>query len=219
MRYDDRDKEPKDSLKLVLCSGVCYEQRQNWLIFASEAWGQRSTNKRTPSGSWRAVAQEHFENYRKLTGFELSQSESAERLSVLLLTVSLLSLSVRCRLPMKVGPCRAAFPRFFYNVTSGNCSGFVYGGCEANRNHFESQEECEATCSGVTGKLPVYVCLKEQCLFKYTGNINSSLTVWGWGAQADFTCRLKKKKKTTHASVIKTQIHGTRYRSDMKPLL
>uniref|UniRef100_A0A3Q3CMQ2 Tissue factor pathway inhibitor-like n=1 Tax=Haplochromis burtoni TaxID=8153 RepID=A0A3Q3CMQ2_HAPBU len=61
------------------------------------------------------------------------------------------SNNIRCRLPMKVGPCRAAFPRFFYNVTSGNCSSFVYGGCEANRNHFESQEECEATCSGVTG--------------------------------------------------------------------
>lgn len=61
------------------------------------------------------------------------------------------SNNIRCRLPMKVGPCRAAFPRFFYNVTSGNCSGFVYGGCEANGNHFESQEECEATCSGVTG--------------------------------------------------------------------
>ncbi|XP_063350484.1 kunitz-type protease inhibitor 2 [Pelmatolapia mariae] len=61
------------------------------------------------------------------------------------------SNNIRCRLPMKVGPCRAAFPRFFYNVTSGNCSGFVYGGCEANENHFESQEECEATCSGVTG--------------------------------------------------------------------
>ncbi|XP_003457869.2 kunitz-type protease inhibitor 2 [Oreochromis niloticus] len=61
------------------------------------------------------------------------------------------SNNIRCRLPMKVGPCRAAFPRFFYNVTSRNCSGFVYGGCEANGNHFESQEECEATCSGVTG--------------------------------------------------------------------
>lgn len=48
--YDDLDKEPKDSLKLVLCSGVCYEQRQDWLIFASGAWGQSSeVNKQTHS--------------------------------------------------------------------------------------------------------------------------------------------------------------------------
>ncbi|XP_017296584.1 BPTI/Kunitz domain-containing protein 4-like [Kryptolebias marmoratus] len=60
--------------------------------------------------------------------------------------------NVRCRLPMKVGLCRAAFPRFFYNVTSQTCSSFIYGGCEANDNNFETQEECEAACSGVTGE-------------------------------------------------------------------
>lgn len=58
-----------------------------------------------------------------------------------------------CRLPQKTGPCRAAFPRFFYNVTSQSCSGFIYGGCEANGNNFESQADCEAACSGVTGSV------------------------------------------------------------------
>uniref|UniRef100_A0A3Q1D1F6 BPTI/Kunitz inhibitor domain-containing protein n=1 Tax=Amphiprion ocellaris TaxID=80972 RepID=A0A3Q1D1F6_AMPOC len=59
-------------------------------------------------------------------------------------------LSVDCRLPMKVGPCRAAFPRFFYNPTNQSCSSFVYGGCESNRNNFLTLEECESSCSGVT---------------------------------------------------------------------
>ncbi|XP_039986880.1 kunitz-type protease inhibitor 2 [Xiphias gladius] len=63
------------------------------------------------------------------------------------------SNSIRCRLPMKVGSCRAAFPRFFYNVTNQSCRSFVYGGCDANANNFDSQEECEATCSGVTGSV------------------------------------------------------------------
>ncbi|XP_038153710.1 kunitz-type protease inhibitor 2 [Cyprinodon tularosa] len=58
-----------------------------------------------------------------------------------------------CRLPKKTGPCRAAFPRFFYNVTSQSCSTFIFGGCEANGNNFVSQGECEATCSGVTGSV------------------------------------------------------------------
>lgn len=53
---------------------------------------------------------------------------------------------------MKVGSCRAAFPRFFYDVLNQSCSSFLYGGCESNDNNFESQEECEATCSGVTGE-------------------------------------------------------------------
>ncbi|KAM4565831.1 kunitz-type protease inhibitor 2 [Odontesthes bonariensis] len=60
---------------------------------------------------------------------------------------------VLCLLPVKVGSCRAAFSRFFYNVTAGSCSGFIYGGCEANGNNFDSQEECEAACSGVTGSV------------------------------------------------------------------
>uniref|UniRef100_A0A673C4G4 BPTI/Kunitz inhibitor domain-containing protein n=1 Tax=Sphaeramia orbicularis TaxID=375764 RepID=A0A673C4G4_9TELE len=60
------------------------------------------------------------------------------------------SLPVLCRLPMKVGSCRAAFPRFFYNVTDQTCRRFTYGGCDANSNNFETKEECESTCSGVT---------------------------------------------------------------------
>ncbi|CAG02122.1 unnamed protein product [Tetraodon nigroviridis] len=59
----------------------------------------------------------------------------------------------RCRLPMKVGSCRAAFPRFFYDVTNQSCREFIYGGCEANANNFEAKEDCEATCRGVTGSV------------------------------------------------------------------
>ncbi|KAM9853333.1 kunitz-type protease inhibitor 2 [Aulostomus maculatus] len=59
--------------------------------------------------------------------------------------------TVRCRLPVKVGSCRAAFPRFYYDVTNQTCRNFTYGGCEANTNNFVTQEECKAACGGVTG--------------------------------------------------------------------
>ncbi|XP_035477824.1 kunitz-type protease inhibitor 2 isoform X2 [Scophthalmus maximus] len=66
------------------------------------------------------------------------------------------SNNIHCRLPMKVGSCRAAFPKFFYNVSDQQCHRFIYGGCDANANNFDSQEECESVCSGVTGSvLPV----------------------------------------------------------------
>ncbi|KAM7398772.1 hypothetical protein PAMP_018086 [Pampus punctatissimus] len=61
--------------------------------------------------------------------------------------------NVRCRLPMKVGLCRASFPRFYYDVTNQSCRSFTYGGCDANGNNFESREECEAACSGVSGSV------------------------------------------------------------------
>ncbi|KAM4627346.1 kunitz-type protease inhibitor 2 [Polymixia lowei] len=58
-----------------------------------------------------------------------------------------------CRRPMRVGSCRASFPRFYYDVTNQSCRRFIYGGCEANQNNFATQEECEAACSGVTGSV------------------------------------------------------------------
>ncbi|XP_032400766.1 kunitz-type protease inhibitor 2 isoform X2 [Xiphophorus hellerii] len=58
-----------------------------------------------------------------------------------------------CRLPQNTGPCRGAFPRFFYNVTSQTCTSFIYGGCQSNGNNFQSQEECNNACSGVTGSV------------------------------------------------------------------
>uniref|UniRef100_A0A8C2GKF5 Serine peptidase inhibitor, Kunitz type, 2 n=1 Tax=Cyprinus carpio TaxID=7962 RepID=A0A8C2GKF5_CYPCA len=56
-----------------------------------------------------------------------------------------------CLLPSMVGNCRAAFPRFYYDVINQTCKQFVYGGCGGNDNNFNTQEECEASCSGVTG--------------------------------------------------------------------
>lgn len=62
-----------------------------------------------------------------------------------------MSSLVICRQPVIVGSCRAAFPKFFYNASQQSCSNFVYGGCEGNSNNFETLDECEKTCSGITG--------------------------------------------------------------------
>uniref|UniRef100_A0A4W5QPC0 Serine peptidase inhibitor, Kunitz type, 2 n=1 Tax=Hucho hucho TaxID=62062 RepID=A0A4W5QPC0_9TELE len=56
----------------------------------------------------------------------------------------------KCRMPMVVGSCRAAFPKYYYDVTNQTCKLFIYGGCNGNSNNFHSQEECEGACSGVT---------------------------------------------------------------------
>jgi len=51
-----------------------------------------------------------------------------------------------CSLPKVVGPCRAAFPRWFFNKASGKCEKFIYGGCQGNANNFEGKEKCQAMC-------------------------------------------------------------------------
>uniref|UniRef100_A0A8C2HN19 Serine peptidase inhibitor, Kunitz type, 2 n=1 Tax=Cyprinus carpio TaxID=7962 RepID=A0A8C2HN19_CYPCA len=87
-----------------------------------------------------------FKVYRKiLDSADQEPQKEAEVRSV--------SSTDHCRLPSVVGICRAAFPRFYYDVTDQTCKQFIYGGCGGNDNNFNSQEECEASCSGVTVKV------------------------------------------------------------------
>ncbi|PRD20074.1 UNVERIFIED_CONTAM: Carboxypeptidase inhibitor SmCI [Trichonephila clavipes] len=57
-----------------------------------------------------------------------------------------LASSNPCEQEKKVGPCRAAFRKYFFNKESGKCELFHYGGCQGNDNRFNTQEECEAVC-------------------------------------------------------------------------
>lgn len=52
-----------------------------------------------------------------------------------------------CSLPSQSGPCRAAFRRFFFDGTTGDCKEFMYGGCEGNENNFRTIEECQKICA------------------------------------------------------------------------
>ena len=68
-------------------------------------------------------------------------------------------LTDRCSFQPDSGPCRAYIPSYFYNVTSGNCEQFIYGGCGGNSNRFRTAAECVAHCSKGCKELKVfYVC-------------------------------------------------------------
>nr|C8YJ97.1 RecName: Full=Tabkunin 5; AltName: Full=Serine protease inhibitor 5; Flags: Precursor [Tabanus yao]ACS72292.1 serine protease inhibitor 5 [Tabanus yao] len=52
-----------------------------------------------------------------------------------------------CDQPKAVRRCFAAFPKFYFNSSSGQCEGFIYGGCGGNENNFNTLEECNAKCA------------------------------------------------------------------------
>ncbi|KAI9565498.1 hypothetical protein GHT06_009290 [Daphnia sinensis] len=52
-----------------------------------------------------------------------------------------------CKLPADIGPCRAAKPRYHYNVTAGECQPFNFGGCRGNDNNFHTIEQCQSECT------------------------------------------------------------------------
>ncbi len=48
-----------------------------------------------------------------------------------------------------MGPCRATKKRFFFNVDSGTCESFNYGGCMGNTNNFQTLMDCTDRCGVV----------------------------------------------------------------------
>ncbi|XP_037502086.1 kunitz-type protease inhibitor 2-like [Rhipicephalus sanguineus] len=52
----------------------------------------------------------------------------------------------RCTQKPKVGPCIAKLRRWWFNVETGKCEMFNYGGCRGNENRYLSQKECKMTC-------------------------------------------------------------------------
>lgn len=56
------------------------------------------------------------------------------------------NLDDACILPKDAGPCRAAFKRYFFDKTIGQCKQFIYGGCLGNKNNFLSLKECQIKC-------------------------------------------------------------------------
>ena len=56
-----------------------------------------------------------------------------------------------CQGPV-VGRCRALMPRWYYNFASGKCFKFFFGGCEAQKNNFKTEDECMRKCKGYKPK-------------------------------------------------------------------
>lgn len=69
-----------------------------------------------------------------------------------------------CALPMEVGPCRASFPKWYYDSDLGECTMFAYGGCRGNGNNFNYEDECKATCKGYKSDMKPPVELPDKVL-------------------------------------------------------
>jgi hypothetical protein len=54
--------------------------------------------------------------------------------------------SIDCYAPVDPGPCNGSFPRYGYDVTSGRCEPFTYGGCAGTTNRFDTLVECQYAC-------------------------------------------------------------------------
>ncbi|KAL4617373.1 protein AMBP isoform X1 [Arapaima gigas] len=53
---------------------------------------------------------------------------------------------VPCMSPPDEGPCKALFPRYYYDSTLMTCKQFTYGGCLGNQNNFVTKYACHQSC-------------------------------------------------------------------------
>ncbi|XP_051882268.1 kunitz-type protease inhibitor 1-like [Pristis pectinata] len=84
--------------------------------------------------------------------FQLTVTDTANQKTQDNVTITVLSpeqSEAYCNVDYKVGPCRGAFPRWYYDANTKSCKDFTYGGCKANKNNFVDQKECEQACGGV----------------------------------------------------------------------
>ncbi|CAH1797991.1 unnamed protein product, partial [Owenia fusiformis] len=54
-----------------------------------------------------------------------------------------------CSLPKLPGKCKGYFERWYFDANTFTCKMFVYGGCGANGNNFESLGACRQTCNPI----------------------------------------------------------------------
>nr|XP_042897680.1 papilin [Parasteatoda tepidariorum] len=76
-----------------------------------------------------------------------------------------------CLMKHDTGPCRAYFPKFYYDARTGKCTEFIYGGCQGNGNRFDTEEECLKKCSSMH-KLEKSIVINNPF---FTADVNSCL--------------------------------------------
>ncbi len=82
-----------------------------------------------------------------------------------------------CVLAADPGPCTGHFSWYFFNVVTGRCETFVYGGCEGNGNRYETLAECERACPTppscsprMPSSWPPWSCVSGWVCYYVTGN-------------------------------------------------
>lgn len=84
-----------------------------------------------------------------------SDEENCETLNKnfeILLQIPLEEQKVRCTEPPQTGTCRESYSKWYYNPIRKDCLLFNYGGCQGNENRFDTKDQCEKLCFGVTEK-------------------------------------------------------------------
>ena len=63
--------------------------------------------------------------------------------------------SGKCYLPKMTGSCKGEEKKFYFDKDAEKCKEFSYGGCLGNMNRFETMQECQESCLGVSDDVAI----------------------------------------------------------------
>ena len=85
----------------------------------------------------------------KTFSYCLTRNAKTALSTIILVVVSMSIYCQTCLLPVDPGPCRASFPRYYYDIDKQDCLLFTYGGCQGNANNFMTYQDCLNACQPI----------------------------------------------------------------------
>ncbi|TSK20128.1 Collagen alpha-1(XXVIII) chain [Bagarius yarrelli] len=77
---------------------------------------------------------------------EVQTPDSATSEPRLILIQDQFSKDAICLQPLDPGPCRAYVVKWYYEPKANSCAQFWFGGCQGNRNQFDTESSCRKSC-------------------------------------------------------------------------
>ncbi|XP_031548949.1 uncharacterized protein LOC116286537 [Actinia tenebrosa] len=135
--------------------------KDNILAFKSDLYQAIQSMKSLRSVSSSALT--HFEEEQ--LNMVLKHLNTASKKAIKKLSIRLSPSA--CFLRKKVGPCRAAFRRWYFDSSKNRCRPFIYGGCQPNGNNFLKKQSCESLCGHKKPECPdgspLFKCFANPC--------------------------------------------------------
>ncbi|XP_043854412.1 kunitz-type protease inhibitor 2 [Dromiciops gliroides] len=116
-----------------------------------------------------------------------------------------------CAAKAVTGPCRAAFPRWYFDPKNKTCAHFIYGGCRGNKNSYLTQEECMTKCSGKQTHKSSHPVMLHSTKAVAFGGVSAVIAALLLGAMVVILIKISRKQQASAFNTMWSPIDDKEY--------